>query len=140
MAGQVEYYFDTARAMMDLTLTQSFVNFTNIRWIFSHCGEAFPSIEDRFLKLQPAIEGPAKTVYGSRVCYDSAGPTYFAQVKGLLGYGVPTSQLVFGSDYPYAAGTYELGIGAIQAAEFLTDQEKEAIFSRNYEAVLGEIV
>lgn len=33
----------------------------------------------------------------ARVWYDSAGPTYFAQVKGLLGYGVPTSQLVFGT-------------------------------------------
>lgn len=52
--------------MLDLTLTQSFVNFTNILWIFSHCGGAFPSIEDRALKLQPAIEVPAKAVYGSR--------------------------------------------------------------------------
>lgn len=64
--GQIEYYFDTARAMLDLTLTQSFVNFTNIRWIFSHCGGAFPSIEDRALKRQPAIEVPAKAVFGSR--------------------------------------------------------------------------
>ncbi|KAL2292729.1 hypothetical protein FJTKL_07817 [Diaporthe vaccinii] len=138
--GLVEYYFDTARTMLDLTLTQSFVNFTNIRWIFSHCGGAFPSIEDRALKLQPAIEVPAEAVYRSRVWYDSAGPTYFAQVKGLLGYGVPTSQLVFGSDYPYASGTYELGIGAIQEADFLAHQEKEAIFSSNYKAVLGEVL
>lgn len=36
-------------------------------------------------------------ICSARVWYDSAGPTYFAQVKGLLGYGVPTSQLVFGS-------------------------------------------
>ncbi|KAL2292731.1 hypothetical protein FJTKL_07817 [Diaporthe vaccinii] len=64
--GLVEYYFDTARTMLDLTLTQSFVNFTNIRWIFSHCGGAFPSIEDRALKLQPAIEVPAEAVYRSR--------------------------------------------------------------------------
>lgn len=62
----MEYYFDTARTMLDLTLTQSFVNFTNIQWIFSHCGGAFPSIEDRALKLQPAIEVPAQAVYGSR--------------------------------------------------------------------------
>ena len=52
--------------MLDLTLTQSFVNFTNIHWIFSHCGGAFPSIEDRALKLQPVIEVPAKAVYASR--------------------------------------------------------------------------
>lgn len=64
--GLVEYYFETARTMLDLTLTQSFVKFTNIRWIFSHCGGAFPSIEDRALKLQPAIEVPAQAVYGSR--------------------------------------------------------------------------
>lgn len=52
--------------MLDLTLTQSFVNFTNIRWIFSHCGGAFPSIEDRALKLQPAIQEPVQVVYESR--------------------------------------------------------------------------
>jgi len=32
-----------------------------------------------------------------RFWYDSAGPVFYKQVKGLLGYGVPTSQLVFGS-------------------------------------------
>lgn len=32
-----------------------------------------------------------------RFWYDSAGPVFYNQVKGLLGCGVPTSQLVFGS-------------------------------------------
>lgn len=64
--SQAEYYFETARSMLDLTLTQSFVNFTSLCWIFSHCGGAFPSVEDRALKLQPTSEVPAQAVYGSR--------------------------------------------------------------------------
>ena len=29
--------------------------------------------------------------------WDSAGPTYYHQVAGLLGYGIPKSQLLFGT-------------------------------------------
>ena len=32
-----------------------------------------------------------------RVSYDSAGPVFFNQARGLLAYMFPTSQLVFGS-------------------------------------------
>ncbi|OIW30329.1 hypothetical protein CONLIGDRAFT_661675 [Coniochaeta ligniaria NRRL 30616] len=132
--GLVEFYFETARAIMDLTASQTLTNFTNIRYSFSHGGGAFPSIEDRFLKSFSVLEGPAKAAYGSRVWYDSAGPTYFNQIKGLLGYGVPTSQLVFGTDFPYApAPIYGPSIAALENASFLTDGEKRAIFKDNAE-------
>lgn len=64
--GLVEFYFDTARAIMDLTASRTLTNFTNIRYSFAHGGGAFPSIEDRFLKSSPVLEGPAKAAYNSR--------------------------------------------------------------------------
>jgi hypothetical protein len=51
---------------MDLTISQTLVNFTNIRYSVSHVGGAFPAIEDRVLKRIPDLEGPAKAVYSSR--------------------------------------------------------------------------
>lgn len=97
VTGLVEFYFETARALMDLVLSQTLIKYTNVRWSIAHVGGAFPAIEDRFVKKSTALEKLAKQALNSRVWYDSAGPTYFAQVKGLLGYGVPSSQLVFGS-------------------------------------------
>ncbi|KAH8888492.1 amidohydrolase 2 [Thozetella sp. PMI_491] len=136
MAGLVEFYFETARTLMDLTLTQTLMNYTNLKYIFNHCGGAYPSIEDRYLRSSLNLLQSATQVYNTRIWYDSAGPTYFAQVKGLLAYHVPTSQLVFGSDYPYGR-IYEPAFAAIQAADFLSSQEKTAIFSTNWRAIFG---
>ena len=82
---------------MDLTLTQTILNFTTLNFVIPHVGGAFPAIEDRFIKSFPALEARAKQVYETRFWWDSAGPTYFAQVKGLLGYDEPVSQLLFGT-------------------------------------------
>ncbi|KAK3334323.1 hypothetical protein B0H65DRAFT_79809 [Neurospora tetraspora] len=135
--GRVEFYFETARALMDLVLSQTLIKYTNVRWSIAHVGGAFPAIEDRFLKRSGALEKLAKQALNSRVWYDSAGPTYFAQVKGLLGYGVPTSQLVFGSDFPYSHFPYEAAAKAIVDADFLTQLEKTALFETNVEDMFG---
>ncbi|KAK3400897.1 hypothetical protein B0T20DRAFT_154772 [Sordaria brevicollis] len=135
--GFVEFYFETARALMDLVLSQTLIKYTNIRWSIAHVGGAFPAIEDRFVKKNPALEKLAKQALNSRVWYDSAGPTYFAQVKGLLGYGVPTSQLVFGSDFPYSQFPYDLSAKAIVDADFLTQAERTALFETNVEDMFG---
>ena len=82
---------------MDLTLTQTILNFTSLNFVIPHVGGAFPAIEDRFIKSSPALEDRAKEVYKTRFWWDSAGPTYFAQIKGLLGYDEPAGQLLFGT-------------------------------------------
>ncbi|MCJ1224879.1 hypothetical protein MMC12_001526 [Toensbergia leucococca] len=136
--GIVEFYFETARTIMDLTISQTINNFTKLHYVIPHVGGSFPSIEDRFIKSYPALESPAKQIFNSRFWWDSAGPVYYDQVKGLLGYGVPTSQLVFGTDYPYVPPfTYTGSIAAIEDATFLTAEEKQTIFVRNLEAVFA---
>lgn len=80
---------------MDLTLTH--LNFTTLNFVIPHVGGAFPAIEDHFLTSSPALEARAKEAYKTRFWWDSAGPTYFAQVKGLLGYDEPINQLLFGT-------------------------------------------
>lgn len=52
---------------MDLTLTQTLTNYTNLKYIINHCGGAFPAIEDRFLRsVSPNLLQPAKQAYNSR--------------------------------------------------------------------------
>ena len=65
-SGLVEFYFETARTVMDLTISQTFLNFTNLRWHIPQAGGSFPSIEDRFINSFPALEAPSKAVYNTR--------------------------------------------------------------------------
>ncbi|KAG8926126.1 hypothetical protein FRC03_008487 [Tulasnella sp. 419] len=136
--GLFEFYFETARVFMDLTATQTIHNFTNIHYVIPHVGGSFPSIIDRFIKSLPALEASSKQIYKTRFWWDSAGPTYFAQVKGLLGYDIPTSQLLFGTDYPYAPiFTYGPSIAAIDSATYITATDKTNIFTNNVKTLFG---
>ena len=88
-----------------------------------------------------------------RVWYDAAGSTFPRQVQGLLAYGVPTSQLLYGSvsssatcirvcnrlqtsfkDFPYAANgasLYSRAISRIENTTLLNEQQKEDLFHGN---------
>ncbi|KAK5127903.1 hypothetical protein LTR85_005020 [Meristemomyces frigidus] len=130
--GIAEFYFETARTFMDLTITQTIINFTSINWIVPHGGGAFPSIEDRFIDSQPAgVVAASNAAYSTRLFWDAAGPVFPHQVQGLLAYGVPPSQLLFGTDYPYAHFPYALQIATIENATFLTASEKVGLFAGN---------
>jgi hypothetical protein len=64
--GIVEFYFETARTVMDLTLSRVLVQYKNIRYIIAHVGGAFPAIQDRFLKQRLEFEVDAKLAYNTR--------------------------------------------------------------------------
>lgn len=83
---------------MDLTVTQTLANFTALKWLVPHAGGAFPSIIDRFLASQPGdVQARSRAAYATRLFWDVAGPVFPRQVLGLLGYGVPVRQVVYGS-------------------------------------------
>jgi hypothetical protein len=95
----VEFFFETGRTVMDLVVTGTLQNFTNIRYQLPHVGGALPSILDRFLSIAPLIPQTSNIydILAERVWWDSAGPTYPHQVLGLLAYGVGKEQLVYGT-------------------------------------------
>ncbi|KAG8904731.1 hypothetical protein FRB99_001270 [Tulasnella sp. 403] len=139
ITGIVEFYFETARCLMDLTWTQTLQNFTNIQYISAHVGGAFPSILDRMIKSVPNLEAQAKAIYKSRIWWDSAGPTYPNQVKGLQGYDIPVSQLVFGSDFPYAPSfTYAGSIAGLENDPNFTPDQIQNILTNNSRALFGD--
>ena len=48
--GTVEFYFETARTFMDLSLSRTLVNFTSLKWIVPHVGGSFPSVISRAMR------------------------------------------------------------------------------------------
>ncbi|KJA26744.1 hypothetical protein HYPSUDRAFT_35893 [Hypholoma sublateritium FD-334 SS-4] len=139
--GKIEFYFETARTIMDLTLTQTIHNFTNINYVIPHVGGAYPSTVDRILKSYPTIYDSSFAIYDTRFWWDSAGPTYAHQVSGLLGMGVPKSQLLYGTDFPYAPLAPQAGsLAAVKASPLFTADEKTAIFSGNVRTLFGSII
>ncbi|RMZ71971.1 2-amino-3-carboxymuconate-6-semialdehyde decarboxylase [Pyrenophora seminiperda CCB06] len=137
-SGNIEFYFETARMLADLAVTQTLLNFTNLNYILPHVGGAFPSVADRLLKSYPALYERTLRVLQTRFYWDSAGPTYFHQVAGLLAYGIPTENLLFGTDFPYAPGfTYGPALLGIQTSVFVTDGERVGVFRENARRLFG---
>ncbi|KAH7378394.1 hypothetical protein DE146DRAFT_761652 [Phaeosphaeria sp. MPI-PUGE-AT-0046c] len=137
--GNIEFFFETARTIEDLAVTQTILNFTNINYIIPHVGGAFPSVADRLLKSFPAIYNATMLALQTRFYWDSAGPTYFHQVAGLLAYGIPTTRLLFGTDFPYAPiFTYGPSLLGIEGSPFVTDSDRQGIFKLNAQRLFGD--
>ncbi|KAF2642963.1 hypothetical protein P280DRAFT_538815 [Massarina eburnea CBS 473.64] len=132
-SGLGEFYFETARAISSITANRTIIKFPNIHWRVSHGAGAFPDIQDRFLLGFPRDAEEARRIYAERFWYDSAGPVYPRQIKGLMAHGVPVSQFVFGTDYPYGIGFWDVdaNINGLADADFLSAEEKEGVFYGN---------
>src|SRR5579864_5880947 len=114
---------DTTRAITSLLFSGSFGRFRDVRFIFSQAGGTVPMLAGRLAyysaemkdlvdKIPNGIEFELKRLY-----YDiasSANPSSMAALMKL----VPTSQILFGSDYPFvqiaesAHGMTQVGLSA----------------------------
>jgi 6-methylsalicylate decarboxylase len=114
---------DTTRAITSLLFSGSFARLRDIRFIFAHAGGTLPMLAGRLShysaqmkdlvdKIPNGIEFELKRLY-----YDiasSANPPSMAALMKL----VPTSQILFGSDYPFvpiaetAGGMTQIGLSA----------------------------
>ncbi|KAH8688613.1 hypothetical protein GQ44DRAFT_696108 [Phaeosphaeriaceae sp. PMI808] len=139
-SGLGEFYFETARAISSITANKTITKFPNLHWRVSHGAGAFPDISERFLLGFPDVSDEARKAYKERFWYDTAGPVFPNQVKGLTeGMGIPVSQLVFGTDYPYGIGFWDVdaNIAGLANAAFLSAQGREKVFWRNAEQLWG---
>jgi predicted TIM-barrel fold metal-dependent hydrolase len=125
--------FETARVIADLTLSQTIINCTTINFVIPHVGGAWPAVWDRLMKMNPTLYTPAMNVFLTRFWWDSAGSTFYHQVAGLLGYGVPPSRLLFGTDFPYSQpATAQLNnLNAVLNTTLITPAQINAIFTTN---------
>jgi predicted TIM-barrel fold metal-dependent hydrolase len=115
---------DTTRAVTSLLFSGSFARLRDIRFIFSHAGGTLPMLAGRVSyysaqmknlvdKIPNGIEFELKRLY-----YDIASAANPASMAALMKL-VPTSQILFGSDYPFvsiaetAGGMTRVGLSTV---------------------------
>jgi 6-methylsalicylate decarboxylase len=102
----IEFGTDTTRTIADIIFSGNAQKFRDIRWIFSHAGGTMPFLIERFIR-HPLLEPKAKATVPdgtlaelTRFYYDTAQTANRAAMSGLTAV-IPTSQILFGTDYPY---------------------------------------
>jgi predicted TIM-barrel fold metal-dependent hydrolase len=101
-----EFDFDTTRCVESLLVNGTLSRFPNMKLIFVHSGGTFPVLagrlndrfpKDRMDKVPNGVLYEIKKLY-----YEVAHATYAAPLAALTKF-VPTSQILFGTDYPAEA-------------------------------------
>jgi 6-methylsalicylate decarboxylase len=103
--SEIEYGTDTSRAIARMVFAGFANTYPNIRVIFSHGGGTMPYLNERFVhwgevpQFKPLM--PNGFLFEARkFYYDVAQTTTTASLSALTKI-IPTSHIVFGSDYPY---------------------------------------
>jgi len=127
---------DTCRAIASLLYTGTLSRYGGIRFIFAHAGGAMPMAYGRLIQFRPAgldPEGIDREL--RRLYYDIAATAYRPAVAALRAL-VPASQILLGTDCPYAPA--ELTTAGM-AALGLRDDELRALGRENARALLPRL-
>ena len=102
----VEWGTDTTRTIGDIVFSGNAAKFRDIKWIFSHAGGTMPFLIERFVRqplidkqFQPAVPNGTLAEL-TRFYYDTAQTSNKASMAALTAV-IPTSQILFGTDFPY---------------------------------------
>jgi predicted TIM-barrel fold metal-dependent hydrolase len=102
----IEVPHDTTRTVTSLLVSGGFMRWRDIKWLFSHAGGTIPMLAgriDAFYARRPnRPEFAPDGIFAElrRLHYDTANATS-APAMAALTKLVPSSQITFGSDYPY---------------------------------------
>jgi predicted TIM-barrel fold metal-dependent hydrolase len=105
-ASTVEFLFDTSRAIISFLVNGTFSRFPEIRFIFCHAGGTMPMLAARTNSFVERHKDMAQRVPDGvlnelkKLYYDVANSVNPSSMAALTAV-VPTSQLLFGSDFPY---------------------------------------
>jgi len=150
-APMFEFFFDTARAVINLFLSGTISRCPNITWVVPHLGGALPPLINRFATiggrlpnlLEPQIS-PAwvRERLNTQFFFDSAGFPLPQQLQGLLQH-VTVDRILYGSDFPFTpvnmvqmlAEEYDRYLPEI----FTKRREQEALCKDNALALLSKM-
>jgi predicted TIM-barrel fold metal-dependent hydrolase len=102
----LEVPHDTTRTVTSLLVTGGFVRWRDIKWLFSHAGGTIPMLAgriDAFYARRPnRAEFAPDGIFAElrRLHYDTANAASAPAIAALTKL-VPSSQITYGSDYPY---------------------------------------
>jgi predicted TIM-barrel fold metal-dependent hydrolase len=104
----IEGPVDTTRTMMSLVFQGGAAKYPDIRWIFSHSGGVTPFLLSRFQREEQEKDRKAQIPNGlmhelRKFYYDTAQGHHEGALKALLAI-IPTSQVLYGTDYPFWDG------------------------------------
>jgi predicted TIM-barrel fold metal-dependent hydrolase len=135
----LEYPTDTTRAIINLLVGGAASRYPAVRFMFSHAGGTLVSIAQRILGDQATADSLAKPAEADsrlhhlrRFYYDTAGSANPIQLQALK-LLVPTSQMVFGTDFPLAplGGT----VTGVRTSGF-TAEEQRGVYRDNILRIL----
>jgi len=97
--SSIEFPHETTRTIVSLLSGGVFTRCPDVRFIFSHAGGSFPYLETRVARLNAPLRESLPAL--QRQFFDTALSAY-QQVFSTLTQFVPPSQILFGSDFPFA--------------------------------------
>jgi 6-methylsalicylate decarboxylase len=129
--GAIEYATDTTRTMAGLLLSGTAARYPEIRWIFSHGGGTTPFLLSRLQREEQEMKErekrlPRGLMYElAKFYYDTAQANHAGALAALTKIA-PTSQILFGSDYPFRTGAEVVkGLGAYFSSRDLHSVERD---------------
>jgi predicted TIM-barrel fold metal-dependent hydrolase len=106
----IEYATDTTRTIASLLFSGAAARFPGIKWIHSHGGGTMPMLWQRYIRQEATLKNKQEIVPNGvlheirRFYYDTAQANSPGALAALLKL-VSTSQVMFGTDYPYRPGS-----------------------------------
>lgn len=139
----LEFPLDTTRAITSLLYGGVFARCPRIRFIFSHAGGALPFLATRISRLEAQEEFAAQVPGGAmallqRQFYDTALSANPPQLAALQAF-VPMSQVLFGSDLPFAPGMMGRTLQGLADHGGFTAADREAIEGGNARALFPRL-
>ena len=126
----IEFATDTTRTVASLLFGGAANRFPDIKWIWSHSGGTVPFLWSRFTRQEVDMKEKAKEVLPNgvlaevkRFYYDTAQGHHEGAIAALRAI-IPTSQIMFGSDFPYRKAE-DVRIGLAERS--FSGAEREAI-------------
>ena len=140
----IDYVADTTRAIARLHYSNTFARTPSVRYIFSHAGGTVPFIVQRFDLLDATQVVPGSEIRGNardqfrRLHFDTA-ISFQEPVLALAGDVIGQSQLVFGSDHPFSMDMAAGAATAINSADYLSPEDRDAIGWQNAQRLLPRL-
>jgi 6-methylsalicylate decarboxylase len=122
----VEFVFDTTRTILSLLQTGAVARCPDIRFIWSHGGGTVPFITTRLAGAGQKLLPKGATYELQKFYYDTAQAFSQYTLPSFKAF-VPTSQILFGTDYPLGGGSAAAVARGLRDNGGFTDTELRAI-------------
>ncbi len=137
----LEFYFESARACLDLFKASVIDRFPNVRFVIPHCGGALPIAMDRLASLSALRRTeltPSQLTQLGKLWFDCAGSPFPTHIPALLEHATE-QQIVYGSDFCFTPGVAVLAqLNAIRSAPSSPDGKAWLdVLSANGKRLLG---